>query len=177
MFDVSSSQRWLWNAVCPSRFLGRCKECDDLDVVAASMPKPGVILRRPAGSDGPFREQADLHYPATNWRRSKSKHRPGRTTDDKTERKAALAFEKEQRKREIERRKEVATRERDRERLANRQGKARLPLGAETTPMTCVSPISRRQFVVISAGGNLVAKDRGTMSSHSRCRSIPIPDP
>jgi quinate dehydrogenase (quinone) len=36
-----------------------------------------------------------------------------------------------------------------------------LPLGAETTPMTCVSPISGRQFVVISAGSNLVAKDRG----------------
>jgi hypothetical protein len=60
MLDVSSSQRWLWNAVCPSRFLGRCKECDDLDVVAATMSKPGVILRRPAGSDGPFREHADL---------------------------------------------------------------------------------------------------------------------
>jgi quinate dehydrogenase (quinone) len=39
--------------------------------------------------------------------------------------------------------------------------KGRLPLGAETTPMTYVSPISGRQFVVISAGGNLVAKERG----------------
>ncbi len=39
--------------------------------------------------------------------------------------------------------------------------KGRLPLGAETTPMTYVSPSSGRQFVVISAGGNLVAKERG----------------
>jgi hypothetical protein len=60
MFDVSSSQQWLWNAVCPFRFLGAAKERDDLDVVAATMSKPGLILRRPAGSDGPFKEHADL---------------------------------------------------------------------------------------------------------------------
>ena len=37
----------------------------------------------------------------------------------------------------------------------------RSPLGAETTPLTYVSPISGRQFVVVSAGGNLVGKERG----------------
>jgi quinate dehydrogenase (quinone) len=39
--------------------------------------------------------------------------------------------------------------------------KGRLPMGAETTPITYVSPRSGRQFVVISAGGNLESKDRG----------------
>jgi quinate dehydrogenase (quinone) len=39
--------------------------------------------------------------------------------------------------------------------------KGRLPIGAETTPMTYVSPASGRQFVVISAGGNLASKERG----------------
>jgi quinate dehydrogenase (quinone) len=39
--------------------------------------------------------------------------------------------------------------------------KGRLPLGAETTPMTYVSPHSGRQFVTISAGGNLAQKGRG----------------
>jgi quinate dehydrogenase (quinone) len=39
--------------------------------------------------------------------------------------------------------------------------KGRLPMGAETTPITYVSPQSGRQFVVISAGGNLESKDRG----------------
>jgi quinate dehydrogenase (quinone) len=39
--------------------------------------------------------------------------------------------------------------------------KGRLPMGAETTPITYVSSKSGRQFVVISAGGNLESKDRG----------------
>jgi hypothetical protein len=33
---------------------------DDPDVIAATMAKPGVVLRRPVGSQGPFRERADL---------------------------------------------------------------------------------------------------------------------
>jgi colicin import membrane protein len=39
---------------------GAAKESDDADVVAATMSKPGVILKRPVGSDGPFKEDADL---------------------------------------------------------------------------------------------------------------------
>lgn len=40
--------------------------------------------------------------------------------------------------------------------------KGRLPMGAETTPMTYVSPRSGRQFLVISVGGNAAQKnDRG----------------
>ncbi|MDF3835521.1 membrane-bound PQQ-dependent dehydrogenase, glucose/quinate/shikimate family [Cupriavidus basilensis] len=37
----------------------------------------------------------------------------------------------------------------------------RLPVGAETTPMTYVSPRSGRQFVVISAGGNSSTTQKG----------------
>ncbi|WPB55855.1 membrane-bound PQQ-dependent dehydrogenase, glucose/quinate/shikimate family [Xylophilus sp. GOD-11R] len=39
--------------------------------------------------------------------------------------------------------------------------KGRLPVGAETTPMTYRSPESGRQFVLISAGGNSVSKVKG----------------
>ncbi|MBV4537910.1 PQQ-binding-like beta-propeller repeat protein [Pseudomonas urmiensis] len=39
--------------------------------------------------------------------------------------------------------------------------KSRLPVGAETVPMTYVSPSSGRQFVVISAGGNLSTTQKG----------------
>jgi colicin import membrane protein len=39
---------------------GFAKETDDSEVVAAAMAKPGVVLRRPVGSDQPFREHADL---------------------------------------------------------------------------------------------------------------------
>jgi colicin import membrane protein len=39
---------------------GVAKEVDDPEVIAATMRKPGVILRRPVGSNGPFKEHADL---------------------------------------------------------------------------------------------------------------------
>ena len=39
--------------------------------------------------------------------------------------------------------------------------KGRLPVGAQATPMTYVSPESGRQFVVISAGGARQSPDRG----------------
>jgi quinate dehydrogenase (quinone) len=39
--------------------------------------------------------------------------------------------------------------------------KSRLPVGAETTPMTYTSKASGRQFVVISAGGNSVSAEKG----------------
>jgi quinate dehydrogenase (quinone) len=39
--------------------------------------------------------------------------------------------------------------------------KGRLPVGAETTPMTYVSAASGRQFVVVSAGGNSVSPVKG----------------
>jgi quinate dehydrogenase (quinone) len=38
---------------------------------------------------------------------------------------------------------------------------ARMPVGAEATPMTYMSPRSSRQFVVISAGGNSATKQKG----------------
>jgi quinate dehydrogenase (quinone) len=39
--------------------------------------------------------------------------------------------------------------------------KGRLPVGAETTPMTYISPRSGRQFVTLSVGGNLAQTGRG----------------
>jgi quinate dehydrogenase (quinone) len=39
--------------------------------------------------------------------------------------------------------------------------KARLPVGAQATPMTYLSPESGRQFLVISAGGARMMPDRG----------------
>ena len=52
---------------------GFAREVDDPDVIAATMSKPGVILRRPVGSDGPFKEDADL---PSDLSREKVKGRP-----------------------------------------------------------------------------------------------------
>jgi colicin import membrane protein len=52
---------------------GFAREVDDPDVTAATMSKPGVILRRPVGSDGPFKEDADL---PSDLSREKARGRP-----------------------------------------------------------------------------------------------------
>jgi hypothetical protein len=95
------------------------KQSEDPDVVAATVAKPGVVLKRPVGSNGPFKEHAELprdlagdggakkaaRKPPS---RKPQKHakKPG---DERVDRKAALAFEKEQARRERERAKEEAT--------------------------------------------------------------------
>src|SRR2546423_12394051 len=110
---------------------GVAKEVDDPEVIAATMRKPGVILKRPVGSNGPFKEHADL---PTHLSRDEVKGRPAkprakpkqpaRKIDDKAARKAALAFEKEQTRRESERRKEEAAQAKQRERREKAVAKA-----------------------------------------------------
>src|SRR5690242_14054432 len=39
---------------------GMAKESNDPEVVAAAMSKPGLVLRRPVGSGGPFEAHAEL---------------------------------------------------------------------------------------------------------------------
>jgi len=49
-----------WGANSNLFHQGFAKEVDDPKVVAATLAKPGVLLRRPVGSSGPFKEHADL---------------------------------------------------------------------------------------------------------------------
>jgi colicin import membrane protein len=121
-----------WGADSNLFHQGAAKESDDPDVVAATMAKPGVVLRRPVGSEGPFREHADLpthladEEPKRRPRKSgaKPKKRQPGPTDDKAARAAALAFEKEERRRENVRRKEEAAREKERARRQEAVAKA-----------------------------------------------------
>src|SRR5947209_626021 len=119
---------------------GVAKEVDDPEVIAATMRKPGVILRRPVGSNGPFKEHADLptHLPRDDVKgrpgklRAKLKKQPSRKIDDKTARKAALAFEREQKQRESERRKEEATAVKERDRREKPVAKAQAAIEKAT---------------------------------------------
>ncbi len=52
---------------------GFAQEVDDIDVVAATMKRPGVVLKRPVGSDGPFLEQANLPASLPNHKRGARK--------------------------------------------------------------------------------------------------------
>ena len=49
-----------WGAGSNLFHQGIAKETDDPDVVTATMAKPGVVLKRPAGSSGRFAEHSDL---------------------------------------------------------------------------------------------------------------------
>ena len=49
-----------WGAGSNLFHQGVAEETDDPDVVAATMSKPGVVLKRPAGSNGRFAEHSDL---------------------------------------------------------------------------------------------------------------------
>src|SRR6476646_7498449 len=49
-----------WGADSDLFHQGAAKASDDPDVIAAAMEKPGVVLRRPVGSDGSFSEHAEL---------------------------------------------------------------------------------------------------------------------
>ncbi|WP_445221985.1 cell envelope biogenesis protein TolA [Bradyrhizobium sp. Pa8] len=121
-----------WGASSNLFHQGAAKETDDPDIVAATMASPGVVLRRPVGSDGPFTESAELptdlvdgeakRKPKSKSKsKSESKQRPAkgatkqsRKIDDQDARKAAAAFEKEERRRDAERRKEEAARAKER---------------------------------------------------------------
>jgi colicin import membrane protein len=95
---------------------GFANEVEDPKIIAATLRKPGVIFQRPVGSNGAFKEHADL---PTNRsldgakRRfekppAKLKKQPPKKINDKASRRAALRYEKEQRKRESQLRKEKA---------------------------------------------------------------------
>jgi colicin import membrane protein len=98
---------------------GFAKVSEDPKIVAATMAHPGVVLRRPVGSNGAFSEHAELpkDLPAGTAKRTPAKRPepPAKAVDDKTAREAARAFEKEQKRRDSERRREEAKRQRERE--------------------------------------------------------------
>ena len=55
---------------------GFAKETDDPKIVAATMAKPGVVLRRPVGTSAPFTEHASLPRNFANVVEGPAKHRP-----------------------------------------------------------------------------------------------------
>ena len=104
---------------------GAAMQSEDPDVVKATMAAPGVVLKRPVGSSGPFKKHAELPTDLAGDRSKKAGRKSAgrqpqkpskRSHDEAADRKAALAFEKEQERRERERAKEEAARQKERER-------------------------------------------------------------
>lgn len=125
-----------WGADSNLFHQGAAKESDDPDVVAATMAKPGVVLKRPVGSNGPFSEHADIptdlgdSKPAKTAARSRPKPKKAavRPVDKAAERKAAVTYERERRTREREQAMEEAARQKTRERRQQAVDKAQAAL-------------------------------------------------
>ena len=127
-----------WGADSNLFHQGAAKESEDPDVIAATMAAPGIVLKRPVGSSGTFKENAEL---PTDLARDDSSKKSGRKSqrgkarkhlkrghDEVADRKAALAFEKEKERRERERAKELAAQQRERERRQHAIDKAQSAL-------------------------------------------------
>jgi hypothetical protein len=125
-----------WGAGSNLFHQGVAKETDDPSVVVATMSKPGVVLKRPAGSNGRFAEQSDLPSDLGSARKRGERERHGakpakkqrRQISEGEARKAASEFEKEKKLRDAERRREEAARERHRERREKATAKAQAAL-------------------------------------------------
>src|ERR1700684_573881 len=123
-----------WGADSNLFHQGAAKESHDPDVIAATMAKPGVVLKRPVGSDGPFKEHAELPRDiAGDGGAKKTDRKVGsdgpqkhakKTVDEAADRKASLAVEKERERRERERAKEEAAQRKERERRQEAVGRA-----------------------------------------------------
>jgi hypothetical protein len=128
-----------WGANSNLFHQGFAREVDDEDTVAAALDKPGMILKRPVGTDGPFTEHPDLpnDLPRSN-AKSKAemppakhlKARAAQEVDDHAARRAAHAFQQEQEKREIERRKAEVAEAKQRARRERAVAKAQAAIDA-----------------------------------------------
>jgi hypothetical protein len=112
-----------WGASSNLFHQGFATQSEDPEIVAATMAKPGLVLRRPVGTQAAFSEHAQLprNLALGAVGRAPAMHRPKaekspKAVDAKAEREAALAFEREQKRRERQSRREKTAREKERER-------------------------------------------------------------
>jgi colicin import membrane protein len=117
---------------------GFAKQTNDPAIIAATIAKPGVVLKRAVGSSGEFGETAELPKSLPNIKPtaiSKAKARPAkapkapkRAKKPEQDRAAIISFEKEKRKREEQREKEEAKLAKEREERVRATDKAELAL-------------------------------------------------
>ena len=115
---------------------GFASEANDPAIVAATMAKPGVVLRRAVGSNGSFKrtcrapQSPDRRHRVwgAGKRGRQSRAAPAREDDDKAAQAAAVAYAREQKRRESERHRQEAAQELERKRRAQAMAKAEAAL-------------------------------------------------
>jgi len=125
---------------------GFAKETDDPEIVKAAMAAPGVVLRRPVGSKGAFKQDADAPKlsalekavpsrskgaPPPKKRKPLAKEKEKKKSDGVTaHRKAAELYDLAQKRREKEEQREEGRRQKEQERRKQAVEKARAALDA-----------------------------------------------
>lgn len=99
---------------------GFAKQTEDSKIVAATLAKPGVVLRRPVGTKGAFKEDADAPKSVPDRRATTPKaatKKPSKVAKRETakDRAAIISLEKERKWRDRERAAEEAAEERAQE--------------------------------------------------------------
>ena len=124
-----------WGADSNLFHQGAARETLDPDIIAATMAKPGVVLKRPVGSNGPFGEHAELPKNLDQDGRKKPAHKPSAKAkkssaqpDKAADRKAAQAYERERQHRERMEAREEAARQKERARRQDAIDKAQAAL-------------------------------------------------
>jgi len=110
-----------WGARANLFHQGFARQTEDPAIVKAAMARPGVVLRRPVGTDQAFEEEAEASEASFDGRAAKKpraarprrKPVPAKAPDHEQEREAAHAFEKERERQEAAAlRKQAARRDR-----------------------------------------------------------------
>ena len=125
-----------WGSTSNLFHQGFAKEVQDPAIVAATMAKPGVVLRRAVGTNSPFKENAELPRdfgaatikPAAAKAKLAAKEPRAPELDAKAAAAAARAYEREEKRREQERQKELAAREKQRKQREQAIAKAEAAL-------------------------------------------------
>lgn len=101
---------------------GFARQTDDKKIIAATLAEPGVVLRRPVGSDDEFKQQASLPKSLPNVSPPKPSRAPAKPPKvkkaskkaTKADKAAVISFEKERARREAARDREEAKAAKDR---------------------------------------------------------------
>jgi hypothetical protein len=109
----------LWGMGSNAFHHGFATQTDDPKIVAVTMAKPGIVLKRPVGTKGDFKENAAL--PKRLWKKTGSlkseikphskpppKPKKSHSRNEKTERAAIVSFEQAKTRRDSDRKKEQA---------------------------------------------------------------------
>ena len=142
------------------------------------MARPGVVLRRPVGSTKPFKEDAALptdlpDKKANTSPRRERKEQPARKLDQRAARKAALAYEREERKREAARRKQEAVREKTRKLRERAAAKAQAAFDKAEREHARNADTIEKQRAEIDARAE--AEDARWSRQKSKLESGPVP--